>query len=499
MDKYWILIEKLKEVYSNELYHTRIAVEKSDADNDILSFEDEDFIVSCSINTIKKHHQITEYHIQDKGTGKEWHFLVVNATFLFAYQFEKNRAELLENESIIGIITIKRGFFEKILLPAAVILLGESNQTWLSSAATTDDVIALVGNPEQYERKVYYTDKLDPKNFMPEHYNGEIQELDEELSRYDSKRLGDIADIVLGKSVSKDEFSDEGIPYLRARDIQDGHLILSNVYVDEKNAQKYARQLLQEGDILLSKNFGQHKITQITADDLPAIASNGLFIIRAYGVPDNYLYQYLTSDTGKAIFDRQLTSIERGGIVASINLKDLAELQVPIFDQKTMIDFSDIEDLKEVELINSITSMSRLSKYAGLLNHNSFSAKEKEIEKQVCESFRGAGWKNEEIVTAGKEYSIAIGDKIEWRPDIVLLDYNEKLAVVEVKTDFALFSGEYIKKLHSVIQSGVFPFFILTTGKYYEIHSANNKIIRKMMGAPTKGFLLSLLEGKEGE
>ena len=274
----------------------------------------------------------------------------------------------------------------------------------------------------------------------------------------------------------------------------------SDVFVPEKDVKKYTKQLLQEGDVLLSKNFGQHKIAKVGLDDLPAIASNGLFIIRAYGVPEGYLYEYLTSETGKAIFDKQLSNIERGATVASINLRDLVELRVPIFDEGTMYTLSSVDNLKSEELVSAISQMTRINAYAerimGKQEGYDFSS---EVEKTVVRSFENSGWNKNDLSLNGKAYSLTIGKKIKWFPDIVLLNGNDKLAVVEIKTNLSMFTEDKLRMLDYVIKSGEIPFLILITGNYYEIHAANNRIIKKMMEPPTKEYLLSLLDGKEGE
>ena len=154
-----------------------------------------------------------------------------------------------------------------------------AEKIWLTSATSTEDIINLFIDRDSYHKNVYYTEKLDPENFMPEKYNGEQEMLDEALDRYETKTLKEIADIILGKSVSRWELSETGIPYLRQRDIKNGAIVTPDKFVMEDAAEKYAKQLLQEGDILLTKNFRQHKVARVTADDLPAIASNSLFII----------------------------------------------------------------------------------------------------------------------------------------------------------------------------------------------------------------------------
>lgn len=195
---------------------------------------------------------------------------------------------------------------------------------------------------------------------MPENYNGKKERIDEVLDRYETKTLQEIADVILGKYVSRSELGEIGIPYLRQRDIQNGIIIEPNTYVAETATEKYAKQLLQEGDILLTKNFGQHKVARVTSENLPAIASNSLFIIRAFGVPEGYLYEYFTSNTGKAVLDQQLSSIEQGATVATINKADLKGLRVPIFDETTMLSFPQIQDMNATDALRMLNQKNRL-------------------------------------------------------------------------------------------------------------------------------------------
>lgn len=498
MEKYIKLVEAIRDDYSSMLFRR---YEKGGDKKDGLFKENSIFEISYEINELNKKNRIMRYNITEKESDKSWEIIVGPAMLLFSIRMKPYRIELLEKQTIRGIFTIKSGFFEMTSIPLAVILLGKTKgNIWLSSVTTPDDIVSLVSNPETYERKVYFTDSLDSENFMPEYYNGELQKINAVLDKSETKKLGEIAEVIVGKSVPSYELCESGIPYLRSRDIQNGELKKSDVFVPEKDAAKYAKQLLQEGDVLLSKNFGQHKVAKVGIDDLPAIASNGLFIIRAFDVPDGYLYEYLTSETGKTIFDKQLSNIEKGTTVASINLRDLVELRVPIYDEKIMNALSSVENIKIEELMSTVSYMTRMTAYAEKIMENqkgnSFIS---EFEKAVVKRFEEAGWNKEDLGLNGKAYSIVIGENKKWAPDIVLLDNNIKLAVVEIKTNLSLLTDEKLKTLYYVIQSGEIPFLILTTGSYYEIHSANNKIIKKMMEPPTKEYLLSLLEGKEGK
>lgn len=494
MGIYNLLVEAIKEDYSKMLFRR---YENDEKDSNVSKEAELFFDISSNTSEINKANRITEYIIKEINSDRRWRVIVGPAMLLFSVKMENYRRDLLKKETIKGIFTIKSGFFETSLIPLAVIMLGKTKEKiWLSSVTTSDDIVSLVSDPENYMRKVYFTDLLDAKNFMPEYYNGELQKLNNELDKYETKKLGEIAEVTIGKSVPRHEWCDSGIPYLRGRDLQNGEITKSDVFISEKEVEKYAKQLLQEGDILLSKNFGQHKIAKVRIDDLPAIASNGLFIIRAYGVPEGYLYEYLTSETGKAIFDKQLSNIENRSSVASINLKDLVELKVPIFDEGTMEYLSAVEIVNIEDLLRRLSQIRRLNAYADLILKKDEN-QESQIENAIIRDFSYAGWPSEEVTISRKEDIIKLSNNIKWRPDLVLLDGKMRLAVVEVKTNFMQFTKDKLNTLNLVIQSGNIPFLILTTGNYYEIHSANNKVISKMTKPPTKEYLLSLLDGKE--
>ena len=76
-------------------------------------------------------------------------------------------------------------------------------------------------------------------------------------------------------------------------------------------------------------------------------------------------------------------------------------------------------------------------------------------------------------------------------------EYQLKIAAYTGWT-FEYISGSW-STLLEMLQNGEIPFFILTTGYYYEIHSANNMIVGKMLTPPSKEYLLSILNGKEAE
>ncbi len=252
---------------------------------------------------------------------------------------------------------------------------------------------------------------------------------------------------------------------------------------------------MEEGDILLQKQFGYHKIAKVEAADLPAIASSGLFIIRAFNVPENYLYTYLTSETGKEIFDRQLKSIERGATIVSIGLSDLRKIRVPLFDAETMSAFVNIEKAKVSEL--SILNNHLMTYAMRLYGNKSETVAETGLEKKVIEDLSAVGWGSDDVKL--NSVVIELTGSRPWEADIALLDKGDLLAIVEVRSSIYLMNHSWLDNMKAIIESKAAPFLILSSGSYYEIHSTGDGTVHKMMSPPTKEVLLSILSGKEAK
>ena len=490
MDKYRNLIDYLKLDYlKGSLY---INDNTNDYDR-LKKYVEEFFDIETTETQLKRYTWIKRYIISEKS--KRWDILIGTASFLFAHNMQKMREQLLKEENIHGVITLKNAFFEVSALPTAVIVFGSNSaqEIWLTSAASSEDIITIFSNRDAYRKNVYYTAKLDPQNFMPENYNGEKERIDEALDKYETKTLKEIADIILGKNVSRWELGEMGIPYLRQRDIQNGVIIKPDTCVMESAVEKYAKQLLQVGDILLTKNFGQHKVARVTSDNLPAIASNSLFIIRAFGVPEEYLYEYFTSNTGKAILDKQLSSIERGATVVSISMADLKELRVPIFDEATMLSFSQVEEMKATDALLMMNQMNRLGAYAEQLSARQLG---NDLEKRVYDDLLKAGWSKDDLQLDPRIYSINLKAG-KWIPDIALVDGDKWLGAIEIKSDFSHLAPDWISKMREIIKESKIPCLTFSTGFYYEMHFTNRTIVKKLQEAPSKEMLLSILDGKE--
>lgn len=496
-ERYRLLIEGIRSEYmDNNPFAKIISFPESEMDDEKNSFASkmkESFSIKVTLFETDRFKHLKKYDITSKFDDSEWRVLIVPTGVLFAKNMIEFRQNLLEQHSIKGIFTLKSSFFKGTAMSTSVIVLGASEEDiWLTSATSVEDVLEIFSDFPNYKRKVYFTKSLSSESFMPEFYNEEIKQINESLNKIDTKELSEIAEIILGKNVERGDFAENGIPYLRVRNVQDGKICKIDSYVSIEMAEKYAKQLLQEGDLLLSKNFGQHKIARVNFEDLPAIASNGFFIIRAYDVPEDYLYQYLTSETGKAIFDKQLSTIEHGTIISSISLKDLKKLRVPIFDEATMIDMGNIEEANSSDILKS-TPLSKMKNNKSQFRESCGIA----AERNIYDQFLQVGWSKDEILLESRTCSIKLNNGTEWFPDIILMDGESKLAVVEAKRDLSLIDPDVLKKLHEVIYNGDIPFIILATTGYFEIHGKDNSLIMKYSVAPSKEELLRLLNEKE--
>ena len=297
---------------------------------------------------------LRKYDVTDENGEMVMSFVLGHATMLFSQSSRRYREKLLATEKIKGVMILKQSVFRNIVIPAAIIILNNTEkETWFTSVGSMDTLVDIMFDTFPCELKVYRSERITADNLLPEFYNGDDQIIEEKFKGNTTKELSEVATVIIGKSARREDLSDEGIPYLRARDIQNGRLQTRDVFEVSERASIYSRQFLQEGDILFTKNFNQNKLALVTEEDLPAIASNALFIIRPFEVTEDYLYRYLTSKTGNEIFNKQINRIKKGVTIPSVLLSDLIHVKVPLFDEETMRNFSNIETMTRDEVIET--------------------------------------------------------------------------------------------------------------------------------------------------
>ncbi len=441
-----------------------------------------EFIAEISMVVAEKNRlYLRRYDVKTNDGKSSFSFILGHAAMLFAISARKFRDELLQTEHIEGVATLKQSVFGHIVMPAAIIILNnESAETWLTAAENIDQLVEMFCGHFEDKWKVYRTEKLSPENMLPEYYNGDDKLIEEKLSGSNVKELGEVATIIAGKGARREEYSDKGIPYLRARDIKNGKVQTPEVYISTENVGAYSRQLLQEGDILLTKNFGQNKLALVTEDDIPAIASNMLFIIRPFEVSEGYLYKYLTSKTGQEVFDKQIKRIQKGVTVPSVALCDLIHVKVPVLDESTMQSIESLDSISKDEIVETTKNLMK--------NTSMFT--ESQIEGVVRDALISAGWSADKFI-AEKQATVQIGNGRKWMPDLAYQLDDGRKVIIEVKSNLGMIRPGWIEAMQSILHGDGDFIFILTTGMYYEIHVPSVEKSLQMISPPTIEAILN--------
>lgn len=122
------------------------------------------------------------------------------------------------------------------------------------------------------------------------------------------------------------------------------------------------------------------------------------------------------------------------------------------------------------------------------------------LESQIYDSLLEVGWKEKDLRIGRNGLFLQLKD-VKWMPDIELMDGNEIIGGIEIKSDlFALGRiDNWIKVISEVIEEAKIPCLIISTGFYYEAHFTQRSIVKKLDRAPTKEYLLSVIHGEESE
>ena len=393
------------------------------------------------------------------------------SSILYTRRDQRMRNALLAKESIRGVITIKQhgNNYHQI----AIILFDKDNtETWFASCNNTKEASAILSGRKMESTKVYYSETVYPENLLPDYYSDEHKEITSALLNTNTKKLEEIAEIIPGKSARSYDYRDTGIPYLRARDIQKGEIITASVFLPPEMASDFSKQLLQEGDILLTKHFGQRKLALVREENLPAIASEALYILRPFGISEGYLYRYLTSKTGQIVFNAQLKRVEKGAIVSSISLSDLKTIPVPIYDNETMHEIERMDCYTVEEGLKAALRIMQIGKRTEGIK----------LEKQVYDDLISAGWEAEKL--SSYETNV-LSDGGRYFADFSYDLPDDTKVFFEVKSSFSRITKDWISSVISILRGPTKCFLILTTGYYYEVHIAGREESLKLLHVPT--------------
>jgi hypothetical protein len=295
--------------------------------------------------------------------------LIVPKSFVSLTRFFDLRTLILDNYSfnIYSIIELNSIISSSLHVSIILLTKNEISEVVFFPSITKQDLFEVVKlvrnrNYKNNEKGSFLVEGLEPKSLEAKYYDPTLNKAVSILDRFRTNKLYEVADLFTGINVTTEYLDGDEWKYIRPRDIQNDELKNTSLYVAEDVALKYASKTLIEGDILISKHFGSRKFYLVKDKDLPAVASSGFIVIRAENIPYNYLYKYFTSSFCRTIFESQLSLIETGGTIRTINLSDIRELEIPILSKEFMVMISNLNSLPntlldELDLeINSILS-----------------------------------------------------------------------------------------------------------------------------------------------
>lgn len=114
-------------------------------------------------------------------------------------------------------------------------------------------------------------------------------------------------------------------------------------YITEERYEESPEIMLQEGDILLSKDGTIGKIGYVDSLELPTSVASGIFVIRNEKpeiISTTFIYYLLRS----RLFDAFVTARTEGSVIPHLYQKDFMEFEFPLPDSTKMKEFGDIAD-----------------------------------------------------------------------------------------------------------------------------------------------------------
>lgn len=146
-------------------------------------------------------------------------------------------------------------------------------------------------------------------------------------------KIKDIAQVIIGFGFKRDESVGEGITVIGIPEIKGR---FRNKYVQE-NQVFNSKLILRTGDILIPRSEIDRFVYHfVTTDDLPAVAGNGVVVLRSIEGMEKEFELAFCSDQKMLELSKLVKRIYRGGTVRHLNIKDFREMEVSLTANKTI-------------------------------------------------------------------------------------------------------------------------------------------------------------------
>lgn len=257
---------------------------------------------------------------------------LVTTSFLNSIRTQKFRNNILNKYNLNSIISLKSDSFSHTAIELSIIILIK-NKRERTNFYRNESYNKTIENfkLEKVDFSVY-KDRIRDRWDYPFH-NPRNYEYENTLSKFQTKRIEELVEIVKGRVITSNIQSDIGdYLILSPMNLKDGQLIITekNRYINKEilsNGDKNA--ILKKGDIILSKNINDKLSFNIYNDDTGKyIINQNLIILRGNNI--NYVTTFLKTEEGEKLLNAQLKRHNLGSIFPLIPIQDLKKVQIPI-------------------------------------------------------------------------------------------------------------------------------------------------------------------------
>lgn len=309
-------------------------------------------------------------HLTDEGRFS----IIVPTGLLSNYSQQPIRKFINEQSSLKAIIELSAGWSKETALQASILLIeaGRTKQDvkmyrfndtskviWND---ITTHVLGSLSNFSTGNSGIYYSvtpREINPLRLDAQYYDPKyLQSITFDEKIFKKVRLGDITEIRSGDRFTKEEFQEEGVPFIQVRNITtDGLIVLSDTKKINPVIASESRSIAIAGDILITVAGTVGKVCLIKKSDAFSqvcidTSIRKVRVIDKDKVLPEYLELFLRSKTAQLQIDR-LASGSIIQVLSTPNLKDI-EIHLPsIVKQKEIVkNFRDLIQMQTSKILS---------------------------------------------------------------------------------------------------------------------------------------------------
>ncbi|MBW7954958.1 restriction endonuclease subunit S [Candidatus Gracilibacteria bacterium] len=168
---------------------------------------------------------------------------------------------------------------------------------------------------------------------------------------YEVRKMNDICEKITDGTHQTPTYFEKGVIFLSSKNVTSGFIDWNNIkYIDEKQHIEMSKRVTpKKGDILLAKNGTTGVGAIVDKDEIFDIYVSLALLRPKSFILSKYLLYFINSPTAKKQFNSRL----KGVGVPNLHLKEIKEVEVPIFDiqkQKEIVSYLDEVFAKNKEL-----------------------------------------------------------------------------------------------------------------------------------------------------